>query len=169
MLLTGCTMSVTPIVAQLVGGGRTRQVGIVLRQGLLVGMAASVLAILLVWQTGVKRLWLIVAGFALAILSTDAIEPARSLYHFSVLAGLALAKLGVLVFLIAWLIRFNLMAYLVAVWSGMLILGPGVAFIQRTTDSVYQWNGIAMVALGLAPLLYLLAAYLRERRRRIAA
>ena len=48
MLLTGCTMSVTPIVAQLVGGGRMRRVGIVLRQGLLVGMAASVLAILLV-------------------------------------------------------------------------------------------------------------------------
>ena len=48
MLLTGCTMSVTPIVAQLVGGGRTRRVGLVLRQGLLVGMFASVLAILIV-------------------------------------------------------------------------------------------------------------------------
>ena len=48
MLLTGCTMSVTPIVAQLVGGGRTRQVGIVLRQGLLVGLAASAVAIVLV-------------------------------------------------------------------------------------------------------------------------
>ena len=48
MLLTGCTMSVTPIVAQLVGGGRTRQVGIVLRQGLLVALAASAVAIVLV-------------------------------------------------------------------------------------------------------------------------
>ena len=48
MLLTGCTMSVTPIVAQLVGGGRTRQIGIVLRQGLLVGLAASAVAIVLV-------------------------------------------------------------------------------------------------------------------------
>ena len=48
MLLTGCTMSVTPIVAQLVGGDRTRQVGIVLRQGLLVGLAASAIAIVLV-------------------------------------------------------------------------------------------------------------------------
>ena len=48
MLLTGCTMSVTPIVAQLVGGGRMRRVGIVLRQGLLVGLAASAIAIVLV-------------------------------------------------------------------------------------------------------------------------
>ncbi len=48
MLLTGCTMSVTPIVAQLVGGGRMRRVGIVLRQGLLVGLAASGVAIVLV-------------------------------------------------------------------------------------------------------------------------
>ena len=104
----------------------------------------AVLAILLVWKAGVKRAWLIVAGFAVAILSSEAIEPARSLYHFSVLAGLALAKLGVLVFLIAWLVRFNLMGYLVAVWSATLILGPGIAFIQRTTDTVHQWNGIAM-------------------------
>ena len=48
MLLTGCTMSVTPIIAQLVGGGRTRRVGIVLRQGLLIGLAASAIAIVLV-------------------------------------------------------------------------------------------------------------------------
>lgn len=128
----------------------------------------AVLAILLVWKAGVKRPWLIVAGFALAILSTDAIEHAESFYHFSVLAGVALAQLGVLVFLIVWLVRFNLMAYLVAVWSATLIPGPGIAFIQRTTDTVYQWNGIAMVVLGLAPLLFLLAAYLRERRERSA-
>lgn len=128
----------------------------------------AVLAILLVWKAGVKRAWLIVAGFAIAILSSDAIEPAESFYHFSVLAGLALVKLGVLVFLIAWLVRFNLMAYLVAVWSATLIPGPGIGFIQRTTDTVYQWNGIAMVVLGLAPLLFLMAACLRERRERIA-
>lgn len=128
----------------------------------------AVLAILLVWKAGVKRPWLIVAGFAVAILSTDAIEPATSLYHFSVLAGLALAKLGVLVFLVAWLVRFNIMAYLVAIWSSNLILGSGIAFLQRTTDSVYQWNGVVMVLLGLAPLLFLMAAYLRERRERSA-
>ncbi len=48
MLLTGCTLSVTPIVAQLVGGGRTREAGVVIRHALLVGAAASILAILLV-------------------------------------------------------------------------------------------------------------------------
>lgn len=126
----------------------------------------AVLAILLVWKAGVKRPWLIVAGIAVFMLSSDAIAPARSFYHFAVLAGLELFALGVLVFLVAWLIRFNLMAYLVAVWSATLILGPGVGYIQRTMDSVYQWNGAAMIVLGLAPLLYLLAAGLRERRER---
>ena len=126
----------------------------------------AVLAILLVWKAGVRRPWLIVAGFAVALLSSDAIAPARSFYHFAVLAGLELFALGVVVFLVVWLIRFNLMAYIVALWSNQLILDPGIAFIQRTTDSVYQWNGVAMVVLGLAPLLYLLAACLRERRER---
>ena len=128
----------------------------------------AALAILLVWKAGVKRPWLIVAGFGVAMLASDAVAPARSLHHFAVLAGLELLALGVLVFLVAWLIRFNLMAYLLAVWSAKLILGPGIAFIQQTTDSTYQWNGVAMVALGLAPLLFLLTAYLRERRERIA-
>ncbi|MDE2886929.1 MAG: type II CAAX endopeptidase family protein [Gemmatimonadota bacterium] len=126
----------------------------------------AVLALLLVWKAGVKRPWLIVAGIAVALLSEDAIAPARSFYHFAVLAGLELFSLGVLVFLVAWLIRFNLMAYIVAIWSGTLILGPGIAFIQRTTDTVFQLNGIVILALGLAPLLYLLAACLRERRER---
>ena len=126
----------------------------------------AVLAILLVWKAGVRRPWLIVAGFAVALLSSDAIAPARSFYHFAVLAGLELFVLGVVVFLVVWLVRFNLMAYIVALWSSQLILGPGIAMIQRTTESVYQWNGIAMFALGLAPLLFLLAAGLRERRQR---
>ena len=128
----------------------------------------AVLAILLIWKAGVKQPWLIVAGIAVVMLSSEAIAPARSFYHFSVLAGLALVNLGVLVFLVAWLVRFNLMAYFVAIWSGKLILGPGIAMIQRTTESVYQWHGVAMLALGLAPLLFLLAACLRERRARIA-
>ena len=128
----------------------------------------AVLAILLVWKAGVKRPWLIVAGFAVFLLSSDAIAPARSFYHFAVLAGLELFDLGILVFLVAWLVRFNIMAYLVAIWSSNLILGSGIAFLQRTTDSVYQWNGVVMVLLGLAPLLFLMAAYLRERRERSA-
>ena len=48
MLLTGCTMSVTPIVAQLVGGGRLGETGGVIRQGILVGATASALAVLIV-------------------------------------------------------------------------------------------------------------------------
>ena len=45
MLLTGCTLSVTPIVAQLVGGGRLEETGVVIRQGLLIGAAGSVVGI----------------------------------------------------------------------------------------------------------------------------
>ena len=42
LLLAGFTMSITPIAAQLVGGGRSREVGAAARQGLLVAAAASV-------------------------------------------------------------------------------------------------------------------------------
>ena len=48
LVLAGCTMSITPIAAQLVGGGRTAEVGATIRQGLLLTAAASAPAILLV-------------------------------------------------------------------------------------------------------------------------
>ena len=48
LVLAGCTMSVTPIAAQLVGGGRTAEVGATIRQALLLTAAASVPGILLV-------------------------------------------------------------------------------------------------------------------------
>lgn len=48
MTLTGCTMSVTPIIAQLVGAKRTSESGAVLRQGLYVALGASILAVALV-------------------------------------------------------------------------------------------------------------------------
>ena len=52
LMLAGFTMSVTPIAAQLVGGGRTAEVGAVIRQGLLLAATASVGAICLVlWST----------------------------------------------------------------------------------------------------------------------
>ncbi len=48
MLLAGCTMSITPITAQLVGAGRTDEVGAVARQGLLISTLTGALAILTV-------------------------------------------------------------------------------------------------------------------------
>ena len=47
LLLSGFTMSVTPIAAQLVGGGRTDEAGAMMRQGLLLATAASVPALLI--------------------------------------------------------------------------------------------------------------------------
>ena len=41
LLFTGCTMSVTPIAAQLAGGGRARRIGAVVHQALIVGAVAS--------------------------------------------------------------------------------------------------------------------------------
>lgn len=46
LLFMGCTMSVTPIAAQLVGGGRVRRVGAVVHQALVVAVVASVLGTL---------------------------------------------------------------------------------------------------------------------------
>ena len=46
LLFAGCTMSVTPIAAQLTGGGRIGQVGAVVHQALVIGVAASVLGVL---------------------------------------------------------------------------------------------------------------------------
>ena len=48
LLLGGFTMSITPIAAQLVGGGRVAEVGAVVRQGLLLALAASAPAVCLV-------------------------------------------------------------------------------------------------------------------------
>ena len=48
LLTAGFTMSITPIAAQLVGGGRTNEVGAVTRQGLMLAALASVPALLLV-------------------------------------------------------------------------------------------------------------------------
>ena len=48
LLVSGCTMAVTPIAAQLVGGGRHAEVGTVIRHGLLVAALAGVPAAWLV-------------------------------------------------------------------------------------------------------------------------
>ena len=48
LMLAGFTMSITPIAAQMVGGGRTAEVGAVLRQGLLLAAVASIPAICIV-------------------------------------------------------------------------------------------------------------------------
>ena len=123
----------------------------------------TTLAILLIWKAGVKRPWLIVAGLAALLLSTQAIFPAKDYSHFAVLAGVTLVDLGSLVFLVAWLVRFNLMAYIVALWSSLLILGPGLPFIYRTTVTEYHVNGVVILLLGLAPLALPLIAHLKGR------
>ena len=52
MLLAGCTMSVTPMVAQMMGAGRGSETGRVVRQGLIVGAVGSVVAVLAVVNGG---------------------------------------------------------------------------------------------------------------------
>ncbi len=53
MLLAGCTMSVTPMVAQMMGAGRGSETGRVVRQGLIVGGVGSVVAVVAVVNGGV--------------------------------------------------------------------------------------------------------------------
>ena len=48
LLFAGFTMSITPIAAQMVGGGRVSEVGAVVRQGLLLAAAASIPAVIIV-------------------------------------------------------------------------------------------------------------------------
>ena len=57
LLLSGFTMSVTPIAAQLVGGGRTSEAGATVRQGLLLAAAASVPALLIVFYVDPVFRW----------------------------------------------------------------------------------------------------------------
>ena len=52
MLLAGCTMSVTPMVAQMMGAGRGSETGQVVRQGLIVGAVGSVVGVLAVVNGG---------------------------------------------------------------------------------------------------------------------
>ena len=52
MLLAGCTMSVTPMVAQMMGAGRASETGRVVQQGLIVGAVGSVVAVLAVTHGG---------------------------------------------------------------------------------------------------------------------
>ena len=52
MLLAGCTMSVTPMVAQMMGAGRASETGQVVRQGLIVGAVGSVVGVLAVVNGG---------------------------------------------------------------------------------------------------------------------
>ena len=115
LLLAGFTMSITPIAAQLVGGGRTAEVGIVIRQGLMLAAAASAPAVLLVLYaepvfpifridpaaTGIAVDYLRAAAFGLPagmcyILLRGASEGLGRTVGPMVIAGLALALNGVL-------------------------------------------------------------------------
>ena len=57
LLFAGCTMSVTPIAAQLAGGGRIGHVGAVVRQALVIGVVASVLGVLVLLNAAPLFAW----------------------------------------------------------------------------------------------------------------
>ena len=52
LMLGGFTMSVTPIAAQLVGGGRGSEAGAMIRQGLMLAAVASIPAMVIVFYAG---------------------------------------------------------------------------------------------------------------------
>jgi multidrug resistance protein, MATE family len=58
LLLSGTLMALTPTIAQLHGGGHTREVGEVVRQGVWVAMIVAVLAVALVTNAGPFYRWM---------------------------------------------------------------------------------------------------------------
>ena len=121
-----------------------------------------VLAAFLIWQQVLKRTWTLLAGVGVVVLLLSAVGPAEDLYHFAGLTGLTLISWAALIFLVGWVVRFNLLAYMVALWIGPLI-GPGLALLE-SPEPFYQANGAAMLLFGLAPLVLTLAATLKARR-----
>ena len=121
-----------------------------------------VLAAFLIWQQVLKRTWMLLAGVGVVVLLLGAVGPAEDLYHFAGLTGLTLLSWAALIFLVGWVVRFNLLAYMVALWIGPLI-GPGLALLE-SPKPFYQANGAAMLLFGLAPLVLTLAATLKARR-----
>ena len=57
--------------------------------------------------------------------------------------------------------RFNLLAYMIALWAPSLI-EPGLSLL-KVENTFYQANGAAILLLGLAPLALPLIAYLKGR------
>ena len=119
------------------------------------------LAAFLVWRQTLKRTWLLVLGLIVVGVMMGAVGPARDPYHFAVLAGLSLISWGSLIFLVGWVVRFNLLAYMVALWAPSLI-EPGLA-LMKTAVPAYQTNGIVILLLGLTPLALPLIAHLKGR------
>ncbi len=124
---------------------------------LLVLFAA--LAAVLIWQRALKRIWVLAVIFGLTAVLMGTVGPARDLYHFAVLVGLNLISWGTLILLVGWVVRFNLLAYMIAFWASALI-GPGLSLLE-TAVPFYQANGAAMLLLGLVPLALPLIVHLR--------
>ena len=103
-----------------------------------------------------------IAAPSLAIVLMEAVSPAEDLYHFAFLSGLSLIRVAAIAYLIGWVVRFNLLAYVVAFWAGELI-PLGWAYMQSSV-AFYQANGAAMLILGIAPLALPLIASLKARR-----
>ncbi len=119
------------------------------------------LAVFLVWQQALKRTWLLGLGLIVVGVMVGAVGPAKDLYHFAILAGLNLISWGSLIFLVGWVVRFNLLAYMIALWAPSLI-EPGLSLL-KVENTFYQANGAAILLLGLAPLALPLIAYLKGR------
>ena len=118
------------------------------------------LGVFLIWQRTLKRGWALIFGIA-AVQVVRSVGSADDLYHFGVRGGFNLVLLAVTIFLIVWLVRFNLLAYVIYFWADDLI-GSGWGLMQ-TADAFYQINGVVLMAFGLAPLMLPVIAYARRR------
>ena len=67
MLTAGITMALTPITAQLRGANRVHEIGAVVRQGIWIALAASLVTVVIVTQAGSAFQWMAIDREAISI------------------------------------------------------------------------------------------------------
>jgi len=119
-------------------------------------------AFVVVWLRIVKRRSALALLFLALAIVMGAGESAESTNHFLALAGLDLVTTLGTVLLVGWVVRYHVLAYVMAIWS-MEVLGRSTALLG-TGMPWYQANGAALLIFGLVPLAIVGAAYLRQRK-----
>ena len=118
------------------------------------------LAVFLVWRRTVGRTWPVILGVLIVLLFQSVIGPAKDLYHAGVLLAWYLPRVLIWGFLIWKYLRFNLLCYVVMVWSNMIL--SGIRYLEFEA-AYFEINGLLMVLFGLGPLFLALLAWHRER------
>ena len=122
---------------------------------------------LVIWRRFLGRDWAVLVLAIVLVVVPSTVGPADDLPHFAGLSLIALVQIGVKILFVVFIIRFNLLAYLVLLWFGILLEG-GWSLVE-TKHPFFQINGIVMLVVGLLPLCLPLLARQRINSSRAAS